>query len=221
MFTSGLDSYALSFNGTTNYAAIVNAVPNFDMLNHAKDFTVCGWVKPAVLTGRRAIVTKAAGGPAFTMPCPWFPAGLVRRWNSSTAPAPTPAASSRWPTAGGMWRRLSPSRNVKLYIDGVQVGINQIAPGDAPQAGTQVDIGRLGGSTPTDYFSGVIDNVRVYATTLTPATWPGHLDDQKINGYWKLNETSGTTAAEPRATPAPARSPMAPYGTAAAGTAIA
>ena len=82
----------------------------------------------------------------------------------------------------------------KLYVDGVQVAsLTTTSSVSYSGGGSNTRIGSHGNGSTSYDFTGVVDDVRVYGYALSAvevAQLYGFI------GHWKLNETSGTTAAD-------------------------
>ncbi|MCH7952238.1 laminin G domain-containing protein, partial [Patescibacteria group bacterium] len=92
------------------------------------------------------------------------------------------------------------TNEVKLYVNGVQTGGTQTYTND-PTGGTNATLD-IGSETLTDFFDGVIDDVRVYNVELTQSqiqdTIHGPLNGDEANlvGYWKFDEGTGQLALD-------------------------
>jgi hypothetical protein len=83
---------------------------------------------------------------------------------------------------------------LKLYVDGVQVASTSTTSNVSYfGAGSNTVIGRHGNSGTNNDFTGSIDDVQVYNRALS-ASEVAEL--YGFVGYWKLNQTSGTTATD-------------------------
>jgi hypothetical protein len=107
------------------------------------------------------------------------------------------------------WHHVVATKNgatVKLYIDGVDrtgtVTNSTLANSSDPVT--------IGNNSTTEYFDGYLDDVAVYNTALSAARVKAHyragqpyagevVDDSPVS-YWRLGETSGTTAVDRMAT---------------------
>ena len=151
---------ALVFNGTNARVT----VPNTSSLRLTTGMTLEAWVYPtATLTSWRAILAKTVDG-YYLM--------------ASSAPNNRPAIGATW-TAGNQnlaapsalalntWTYLAATfdgATVRLYVNGTQVASQVQTSPLAPTSGT-LQIG--GDSYPNEFFSGRIDEVRIYNRALT------------------------------------------------------
>lgn len=93
--------------------------------------------------------------------------------------------------------------NVKMYINGAQIGANSAETDAIYNSAETMRIGRQGTNTSSNNFRGSLDEVRIYNTALTASevaalyAGSGPLPcDQTCVGWWKLDEASGTTATD-------------------------
>jgi hypothetical protein len=98
----------------------------------------------------------------------------------------------------------SAASGVKIYIDGVlQVMANALTGTYVAMENSAValEIGRAPSGT-ASYFAGKIDDLRIWSTERSAAQIAANMDveltgsESGLVGYWKFNETSGTTAAD-------------------------
>lgn len=83
---------------------------------------------------------------------------------------------------------------LKLYVDGAQVASTSTTSNISYSGGgSNTVIGRHGNGSTSYDFTGTIDDVRVYNYALSNADI---VELYGLVGYWKLNETSGTSAAD-------------------------
>jgi len=89
---------------------------------------------------------------------------------------------------GGAWQHII-NNNGTYYINGVR---SSAAPSIYPIyfTGTTLQIGKTGAAA---YFSGLVDEVRIYNRVLTAEEVRYHYNHGGPVGYWKFDEGSGTT----------------------------
>jgi PKD repeat protein len=155
---------ALTFNGTSNWIT-VNDSASLDL---SKTLTVEAWVYPTVTpTGWSTVLLKEqTGGLAYSL----YANSDANRPNQTLSVGGSDkqlSAGSRLPV--NTWTHLAAT------YDGVtqQLYVNGTLAGSRPQAGTvAVSDGKLrigGNSVWGEYFTGHIDEVRIYNRALTPA----------------------------------------------------
>jgi hypothetical protein len=159
---SGRYGKALSFNGTSANVSIADAA-DLDLTNA---MTLEAWVRPSALSGWNTVMMKE--GSATTLAyglyandqSPW-PAVTVRIGTDDRSAIGTGSLPLN------TWTHLAATYDgatLRLYVDGVQVG-------SLAQTGNMITSARtlrIGGNTVWgEYFTGLIDDVRVYNRALS------------------------------------------------------
>ena len=162
--TTGKFGKALSFNGTSSLLTVASAAS----LDLAAGLTLEAWVRPASNSGNRAVLVKERStGLAYA---------LYARSASASRPNGTVRIASTNRTVTGTsaltlnaWSHLALTYNgatLALYVNGVLVA-TQARTGAVT---TSTNPLRIGGSTvASEYFSGLIDEVRLYSRALSQA----------------------------------------------------
>jgi hypothetical protein len=153
---------ALVFDGVDNRVD----VPDSDSLDLANGMTLEAWVYPTALSGWRTVIMKeASNGLAYVLyandNAPRS-AGYVHIGGDMGVPG-----SSALPL--NIWTHLAVTYDgavLRLYENGVEVG-SQAVSGDIATSSQALRIG--GNAVWGEYFSGRIDQVRIYNRALTPA----------------------------------------------------
>jgi hypothetical protein len=203
---------ALNFDGSNDYidAGAANA------LDDASNLSGCAWIYPESLPTFGTIISKGPWqfevrtGGYLTF---WVDASPNDgRWNTPAGAIPTNA----WQHVCFSYNR-SISSDPILYVNGlsIQVTEDQTPTGSiASDASSNVYIGAWTG--PAEHFDGPIDEVRLYNRILTAAEIKSLYDrgapdktntsgtqaqgtgrlDSGLAGYWKLDENTGTSAAD-------------------------
>ena len=146
---------ALSFDGVDDWVTVADA----DDLDFGGKVTVSAWIKPSVVgTWDTVVMKEKAGGYLYGL----YGSSSVPRANGS-AGGPSVYGPSTSPTTANVWRHLAYTHDGatgRLYYDGVLVG--SLAGAQAPGASTNPL--RIGGNAvwASEFFTGVIDDVRVY-----------------------------------------------------------
>jgi chitodextrinase len=161
-WTTGKFGNALVFNGTSAQVT----VPDAPSLRLTTAMTLEAWIFPtSTPTGWRAIVDKNVDGYyLFASTDNGNRPGAGGTWTSGNqntfGPAPIPVNA---------WTHLATTFDgtaVRLFVNGVQVASQAQTAALAPTTGT-LQIGA--DAYPTEYFAGLIDEVRIYNRALSPA----------------------------------------------------
>jgi fibronectin type 3 domain-containing protein len=151
---------ALSFNGTNAYVSVADS----SSLDLTSGMTIEGWVKPNTVTGFHTMIVKETSGNLVyglyagsdtNKPQSQVTVGSPRLVDSSTT-IPT-----------GSWSHLAATYDgttERLYVNGTQVGSLAIA-GTIATSTSPLKIG--GNAIWGEWFSGLIDEVRVYNRALS------------------------------------------------------
>jgi hypothetical protein len=208
----------LSFDGVSDYVSIGN-VAELDF-GKASTFTVEAWINTAAASTAMQIISKYEGDLFSSAGWGFQVSGSSLAFYMSggglldlmvSIPTGTPAIKD------GLWHHVAVvydgSNNVTgctFYIDGVAYAGIDGGGFVATVAGTVTNtenatIGAYDGTTSgvAEYWDGELDEVRVWndVRTQTEIRENMHLSlsgacDASLDGYWKFNETSGTTAAD-------------------------
>jgi Concanavalin A-like lectin/glucanases superfamily/Domain of unknown function (DUF1929)/Bacterial Ig domain/Galactose oxidase, central domain len=160
--TEGRFGRSMSFDGAGDWVA----VPDADSLDLSNAMTLEAWVRPSVLSSWRTVLMKEqTGGLVY---------GLYANsdTNRPSAHAHTTREEDTRGTAQlptGAWSHLAATydgSNLRIFVNGVQ-GSSHTLTGSLIISGGALRIG--GNSVWGEYFSGLIDEVRVYKRVLTAA----------------------------------------------------
>ncbi|MDI6097035.1 LamG domain-containing protein [Actinoplanes sp. NEAU-A12] len=168
----GYRHQAMSFDGTDDHVTATGTV-----VDTRDSFTVSAWAYLTTnLTGYKTVAAML-GTNSSTF---WLRSNAGTNWQfamtESDAVAPTTAvASSAVAPVLGQWVHLTgvyddPRDKIYLYVNGVATTAAKTVEWAAAPAGPfTVGRARNGGPTSTNYFTGTIDDVRLYDTALTSA----------------------------------------------------
>lgn len=180
-------SYGLRFNGT-------NAV-NCGSLTHTGEWTVEGWLKWTANADGGRMISWANGARAITQ----RPGGEVAYEGGGYLPSGSSKNDGNWHHVAVTFT----NDTVELYVDGVSQGT--VGTSDSDIGGVMA-IGQNASETLQDEFEGWLysaaaaaDEIRIstvvrYTGNFTPAAM--HILDSETLVYYRLNEGSGTTAAD-------------------------
>jgi concanavalin A-like lectin/glucanase superfamily protein/galactose oxidase-like protein/Big-like domain-containing protein/purple acid phosphatase-like protein len=160
--TAGRFGKALSFDGTNDWVTVADRA-ELDLLNGG---TLEAWVRPSALASWRAVLVKEMTGG-----WPWalhassdagVPSAHLFSGASVDAFGPAPVGLSDWTHLAMTWDNAV----LRLYVDGAEVATQPATAALTASAGS-VRIG--GNSVSSQFFSGLIDEVRIYNDARTPA----------------------------------------------------
>jgi hypothetical protein len=164
---SGKFGRALSYVRASQQYAYIN---DNATLSLASDLTVSGWIKPTsnVAGAQYDIINKwGSGAPSYLLS--QFGSELKMDINTSGNYKKTSGVNlqvGQWYYVAGVYN--ASAQTVTLYINGVDAGgtVTGTIPSSITNVGGRLYVGD--GPTPGSYFDGVIDEVKVYASALTP-----------------------------------------------------
>ena len=159
--TDGRYGSALSFDGVDDMVT----VPDHAEFDLTTGMTVEAWVRPSALTSWRTVIMKEQVGSLiyalYASSDVEQPAASVFTTSVSTASAPPLLGLAQWTHLAMTWDRSV----LRLYLDGAEIAATP-AP---PPLATSTGVVRIGGnSVRGEFFSGQIDEVRLYDRALAP-----------------------------------------------------
>jgi fibronectin type 3 domain-containing protein len=153
---------ALSFDGVDDSVT----VPDSNLLDLAPGMTLEAWVKPTTVSDwRTALLKERPGQLAYAL----YAAGDNGRPLAEVAAGTQRDARGIAALPVGTWTHLAATYDrttLRLYVNGTQVASTAVS-GTLVNTTRPLKIG--GNSIWGEYFSGLIDEVRVYERALTPA----------------------------------------------------
>jgi hypothetical protein len=151
---------ALSFDGVDDWVTI----PHHAALDLNGGMTVEAWVKPSVLSSWRSVVLKERPGALdyglYASTDAQVPAGRVAGAAEVGAAGPLALGVSTWTHLALTWDGAV----ARLFVDGAEVA-TQDSPGPLVSSTGALRIG--GSSVRSEWFSGSIDEIRLYRRALT------------------------------------------------------
>jgi glucose/arabinose dehydrogenase/chitodextrinase len=157
--TAGRYGSALSFNGTSSRVV----VPDADSLDLTTALTVEAWVRPTALSAWRTIALKErSGGILYSLYANEAgnrPVGQVDIGGEHNALGSGVLPLDTWSHLAVTWDGTT----LRLYVNGTQAGSTTVT-GTLLDSSGPLDIG--GNGVWGEYFSGLIDEVRVYNRAL-------------------------------------------------------
>ncbi len=197
--TAAQGANALALNGANQSAATTISV-----LNTSTSFTVSAWVKlSSLLTTQTFVSQDGSQVSAFALQ---YRAGTTGKFaftrvaSDSTSAGTVFAPSIAAPTIG-QWYQLtgaydSVANTLTLYVNGVQQGSPVAYSSGWNGTGTFIvgrgKFGTIVNGGGTDFVTGAVDDVRAYSSALSDDA----VAQVSQDGYWRLNEGSGTTVQD-------------------------
>jgi hypothetical protein len=193
--------FALQFNGTTSYATIARSVQD--------DFTLEAWIKPS------------ASLPVLTGANIWNGYGIIYADTSSTTNDfgtsivngkfafgvgnPDTNVQSTSSITNGQWTHVAATRtmatgDILVIINGAMDGMKTTTQKSSLTAPTTITIGA--DTLDSHYFSGLIDEVRLWNVVRTPAQIMATMhqrltgNEAGLVGYYRFDEGTGTTSQD-------------------------
>jgi hypothetical protein len=201
---------SVTFNGSSQYVS----VPYDSALNPAQ-FTVEAWAKPTGGSQYRSLLSSMedAGGGASWRGY-WLGINPSNKWEAevSQSGGPVTALTSPGTVSTSTWTHLCltyDGTTMTFYVDGVLVGSQTTSYRQVSGVPLAIATGLYNGSTASELFPGSVDEVTVYGSALSQARIQAHyllgrsykdgvLDSGPVS-YWRLGESSGTSAADVKA----------------------
>ncbi len=178
IWVAGKVGSALSFNGSSQYVAL----PDFDVAGSA--ITVSAWVYPTVASedskvlGKHSSTTDAQGTLGITGGNASFETTTGGTYHIATATSALPI--NTWSYIAGVYD----GANTKIYVNGVPAATPVASTGALATNALGWAIGRLSASGASNYFTGYIDEAKIFSVALN--------DDDVLAEYSAV--TAGVTS---------------------------
>ena len=180
------------FDGSNDYVYLGSP----STLNLSGEMSIFAWIKPDNLTADQDIIGQCSTGAGGQFE---LDLGIgandnkINVWWGNTAidNSTTNLTTGQWYHVG--WVRTGSSGNWTsgIYINGA---LDKTTTGIATNAGSQLAtaIGRCGDYTVSNWFNGVIDEVKIYNYARTPAQIAYDFNRGGPIGWWKMDDCTGT-----------------------------
>ncbi len=159
--SAGKFGSALSFDGINDWVT----VDDHATLDLTSGMTLEAWVKPSALSGwRTALIKEAASGLAYALyahDSSPRPAAYIRIGGDLTTPGSAALPTNAWTHLASTYD----GTRLRLFVNGVET--STAVSGSIEQSARPLRIG--GNALWGEYFSGLIDEVRVYNRALSAA----------------------------------------------------
>jgi hypothetical protein len=196
---------ALDFDGLDDYVEIPdNAALDANLGN---SFTIEAWIRTRE-DADNMIFAKHSGGSSGSYYFATRSGGVLQLTvlTSSGREDHTVSFSyndDKWHHVAGVYDGEDPEENLKIYVDGAQVGGTTSQTGDVNDTDSEypVRIGFYDGSTDW-FYNGLYDEIRLWDDARTQTEIQANMhktltgSESGLVGYWKFDESSGTTATD-------------------------
>ncbi|GEM_PF-2976466 len=208
-------------SGETARGVNVTAPSGTDALNLSGDMAIEAWVNPSTTTGYQMIVDRSTSTGTTAVYELRLNAGRLEWCQVNNGVITVVTAATALPV--NAWSHVAATRIstptglvIKLYVNGVDV-TPAGGPFNVATASLPTDTTRIGNRTDGWVFSGKLDDVAIYshglsaarvathfaaATNATAAelstanAWTQTIRDDGPSQWWRLGETTGTTAVD-------------------------
>lgn len=186
---------ALEFDGYDDYVEVTNESA-FDFTDA---ITLEAWIKPATTSGMHGVISKNFGNNAHPYQIRLLDGEIIFGFYSNTI-GWQPIQTNNANIQADQWSHIACTYNmsqVKIYVNGEQKGFANKSF-EIPQNNQPLEIGRTK-DVGYEYFSGIIDEVRVWDIALDQETiqmnmctnYTGSTNENLIANF-KFNECGGT-----------------------------
>ncbi|WP_460219631.1 LamG-like jellyroll fold domain-containing protein [Psychroserpens sp. MEBiC05023] len=186
------DSYHFSFDGTSTY---VDLGDNFDL--NTSGFTISAWINRDINSGGRTIIAKRDNANTEGFDFKLNNTGkLLMKWRNTSGVYQTSVANTTIPF--DEWHQVAATYDgstLRMYIDGV---LSHTESRTQPTASNNSLYIGAAGDTPDKYFSGYIDEVRIWNTKLSEKQLR-YIMNQEIEN--KSNKVNGSYFEKQNVTP--------------------
>ena len=194
-WVDGKSGKALSFDGVDDYAVI----PDSSSLTSTTNLTISSWFKTSSLTAQTIFAKASLGDEDEEYVVIIVNNNVYFDVGGNSGPyiqTGYTVSDNKWHYISTTHSRIGGVSTLKLYIDGKDIGGttngSTVSPNDNLY---NVFIGKRT-TVYSQGFSGLIDQVRIYNYSRTPAQIAWEYNQGLPIVQWKFDETSGTTASD-------------------------
>jgi hypothetical protein len=187
------------FNGSSDYVNVSHSTSlNFERTD---SFTLSAWVKTSS-TEFQGIISKMENSSPYrgydlSIHNNHLVFDIIGTWETSAIQkySRTDITDGRWHHVAATYDGSSSADGINLYIDGYPDENPGVYVDNLTTTIQQTTNLRIGSRTGGGYFDGIIDEARVYNTELSKSAIYNEYQESLVS-YWKLDETSGSTATD-------------------------
>jgi len=190
---------ALDFDGTDDYVEILdNAALDADLDD---SFTIEAWIRTQEVD-YNMIFAKHSGGSSGSYYLATYKSGEIQQIQLTVITGTRKDYAVNFSYNDGKWHHVAgvyDGSDLKIYADGAQVGGALSQTGNVNNTDCPVRIGFYDGS-PDWFYDGLYDEIRLWDDARTQAEIQANMhktlagSESGLVGYWKFDESSGTTA---------------------------
>jgi hypothetical protein len=195
---------ALDFDGLDDYVEISdNAALD---ANLGDSFTIEAWIRTRE-DDNSMIFAKHSGGTSGSYYLATLSGGGIRfqvitsngrQWHEVSFSY----NDDKWHHVAGVYDGEDPVKDLKIYVDGAQVGGTTSQEGNVNNTIYPVCIGFYDGDPDDWFYDGLYDEIRLWDDARTQTEIQANMhktltgSESGLVGYWKFDESSGTTATD-------------------------
>jgi hypothetical protein len=195
-WTTGKTGSGVNLSPSNSYVSVADS----SSLNITGDLTISTWVKPNAVDSTARLIMGKGNTSATTSRQYGMRLSAANQWQAfvysgsttySVADTTTTPSTSRWDQLTVV--RDATANTLKFYTNGILRGSASSVTGSLNSTNNIFAIGREGSSA-SNYFGGMVDNMRIYNYARTPAQVAWEYNRGGPIAHYKLDECQGTTA---------------------------
>jgi hypothetical protein len=195
-WTTGKTGSGVNLSPSNSYVSVADS----SSLNITGDLTISTWVKPNAVDSTARLIMGKGNTSATTSRQYGMRLSAANQWQAfvysgsttySVTDTTTTPSTSRWDQLTVV--RDATANTLKFYTNGILRGTASSVTGSLNSTANILAIGREGSSA-SNYFGGMVDNMRIYNYARTPAQVAWEYNRGGPVAHYKLDECQGTTA---------------------------